>query len=79
MSKKLKPCPFCGNKTPMFGSYRVRSHDEYIVYTISCTVCDCVLSERSENEIIKRWNTRRKFYIRVVRWVQETLWGYSSY
>ena len=55
---KLKPCPFCGGKPLMAGSFTTR----YEIWSIHCTECGARLSRDTEDDtqgdVIKAWNRR---------------------
>ena len=55
MSKKLKPCPFCGGEAfyiKIMGNYE-KPHEIY------CSKCDGAITEgRSEKQVVTNWNTR---------------------
>ena len=53
MSKKLKPCPFCGGKAEILNY----SEDEWLVH---CVICDGMVERwrKTEKEAIEQWNRR---------------------
>ena len=54
MSKKLKPCPFCGSEATLY-EYRWWG----ISYGVECTKCDAILEGYStKEEAIEAWNRR---------------------
>ena len=52
MSKKLKPCPFCGGRAGWYFQEKAMA--------IGCTDCPARIAGDNEQEIIKRWNSRPK-------------------
>lgn len=53
---ELKPCPFCGGKAELIR----RSSESPYNHGVWCRSCRCRTSfEKSENEAIEAWNTRR--------------------
>lgn len=62
VAEKLKPCPFCGNKTPTLQSNGMR--DFFVQYyaedegDVACGASSSDYKCETEEEAIKRWNTR---------------------
>lgn len=64
-NKALKPCPFCGSKTPIIVQDDDGSAGTSIMYAIMCDPLHggcCAQSgwEASEEEAIQAWNRRAK-------------------
>lgn len=66
MSKKLKPCPFCGHEASMQYDHRWPDDEEdgIAAFEVVCTNVDCPIYRadntyfRSEAEAIEAWNRR---------------------
>lgn len=72
LSKKLKPCPFCGD-TPILDFKYASDEDEFGFWypIISCFNCGCEMTSRNQYEdemgaricsdyLIEKWNMRTK-------------------
>ena len=64
MSKKLKPCPFCGSKAEKDTKDYARLNDKKIILSIFCSNgdCGCVFypDNFSNKSIVSEWNKRSK-------------------
>ena len=59
IQKKLRTCPFCGNK-PLFFLNSIES-DTIKQYSIRCINCNYSLIQLyAYNNLIERWNTRHR-------------------
>ena len=57
----LKPCPFCGSRDrkPLLYSYEVDADDQPLPpIFILCKPCGIQLVGETEEEVVRRWNTR---------------------
>jgi Lar family restriction alleviation protein len=53
--KKLKPCPFCGNKEPML----LGSNNDPPSFWVACLKCSADMKlKKKEKSAIKAWNRR---------------------
>ncbi len=61
--KQALPCPFCGEFDEEKQNYLHRTIDKQGWYSIGCSGCGCEpgFCVRSEEEAIKRWNSRVTF------------------
>jgi Lar family restriction alleviation protein len=58
MTDKLKPCPFCGGDNVDVFNWEVTFQGDY--FKAYCKDCDFELKpQRTEEEAIKAWNTRK--------------------
>lgn len=57
---KLLPCPFCGGEASVLSDCSYSRTDGETMYYVRCQYCASESSwEYSEEEAIKRWNTRK--------------------
>ena len=54
-NKNLKPCPFCGHRTPIIG--KDTDAWEGMTFMINCLDCSAKLHEYTMERLIKLWNT----------------------
>lgn len=61
--KECLPCPFCGEFNEEKQNYLHRTIDKQGWYSIGCSGCGCEpgFCVRSEEEAIKKWNSRVTF------------------
>lgn len=70
MSKRLKPCPFCGGKADGPRVCMGLVHPEKIpaLWIIECKKCNAeVYSSESEEATTKAWNTRAEQAIKEIK------------
>lgn len=73
MSKGLKSCPFCGNKSP-YSSY----DSELNVFSIRCEKCDARGGYRKTvDEAVAAWNGRSEMTVseyEKLQWLDKPMW-----
>jgi Lar family restriction alleviation protein len=66
--EKLKPCPFCGGKAAIYGTYRKGEAAIYPrfgtlgIYDVRCQECNAGFGDTytTEELVIEKWNRRVK-------------------
>jgi Lar family restriction alleviation protein len=59
---KYKHCPFCGDPPNIYTRMdeSLFSHNIVQWTTVSCSNCDIQMNSEDEEDLVGRWNTRRK-------------------
>jgi len=56
----LKPCPFCGGPADL--SYCEFSYPLGRLYSVLCTSCTAVMTDKSERNAVLKWNQRQEVF-----------------